>query len=127
MKNVTYAGKLAPKREGDRMGRPRTGRTQFTIRLDPDASAILKDAGKLYRICELIGLANYEDLDKAIPTPGKVLEMLVRQHVRQWIHETLTRLSGSGLPEDVSDRLRREFREYRSDLTRGSSHDETDY
>lgn len=110
--------KLLPKKEGDRMGRPRTGRTQFTIRLDPDASGILKDAGKLYRICELIGLANY-DFDQAVPAPGKVLEMLARQHIEGWMRETLKRLSGSGLPEDVTERLHREFRQHWPITTRG--------
>jgi hypothetical protein len=118
--------KLAQKKEGDRMGRPRTGRTQFTIRLDPDASAILKDAGSLYRICELIGLANYEELDQAVPAPGKVLEMMAKQHVEEWMRETLARLSISGLPEAVSERLRQKFRHYWP-TNRETSTDKTDY
>ena len=108
------------------MGRPRTGRTQFTIRLDPDASAILKDAGSLYRICELIGLANYEELDQAVPAPGKVLEMMAKQHVEEWMRETLARLSISGLPEAVSERLRQKFRHYWP-TNRETSTDKTDY
>jgi hypothetical protein len=119
--------KLVPKKEGDRMGRPRTGRTQFTIRLDPDASATLKDAGKLYRICELIGLANYQDFDQANPAPAKVIEMLLKQHIEEWIRETLKRLSGGGLPEEVLERLRQEFPKHWPVANRGTIGDDTQY
>jgi hypothetical protein len=119
--------KLAPKKEGDRMGRPRTGRTQFTIRLDPEASATLKDAGKLYRFCELIGLANYQDLDQATSAPGKVIEMLLKQHIDEWIRQTLKRLSGGGVPESVLERLRQEFPNHWPVPDRGTLGDDERY
>jgi hypothetical protein len=119
--------KLAPKKEGDRRGRPRTGRTQFTIRLDPEASATLKDAGKLYRFCELIGLANYQDLDQATAAPAKVIEMLLKQHINDWIRQTLKRLIKGGLPEDVSERLRHEFPSHYPAPDRGTLGDDEHY
>jgi hypothetical protein len=52
--------RLVPKKEGNRGGRPRTHRTQITVRLDPDVLARLTLAGMLYRFVEVIAPGNYE-------------------------------------------------------------------
>jgi hypothetical protein len=101
--------KLLPKKEGERRGRPRTGRVQFTVRFDPDTLTTLAVAGKLFRYIELIATGNYRGLDRATPMMGKVLELLVREYVDQWMSTALERLINSGIPEEVSERLRREF------------------
>ena len=119
--------KLRPKGEGERRGRPRTGRTQVTVRLDPDVLAVLTNAGKLYRYAELIAPGNYQGLSRATPVPGKVIEVLVREQIDEWMRKALARLINGGLPENVSARLRREFPNHWPTPTRDDSIDETDY
>jgi hypothetical protein len=101
--------KLAPKKEGNKGGRPRTNRTQITVRLDPDVLSRLTLAGLLYRFAEVIAPGNYEGLKRATSVPGKVIEVLVREHIDEWMDKTLKRLINSGLPEEVSERLHQEF------------------
>jgi hypothetical protein len=119
--------KLGPRKEGKRGGRPRTNRTQITVRVDPDVLARLTLAGLLYRFVEVIAPGNYEGLNRATPVPGKVIEVLVREHIDQWMSKTLERLINSGMPEEVSERLRREFPKHWPDPERGNSHDTLHY
>jgi hypothetical protein len=118
--------KLRPREKGKRGGRPRTNRTQITVRLDPDVLAALTDAGRLYRYSELIAPSNYEGLNRATPVPGKVIEVLVREHRDHWMRKTLKRLIDGGLPEEVSERLRREFPRHWPVPTRGTIGDDPD-
>jgi hypothetical protein len=119
--------KLRPREEGKRGGRPRTNRTQITVRLDPDVLAALTDAGRLYRYSELIAPGNYEGLNRATPVPGKAIEVLVRAHIDQWMKETLKRLFDGGLPKEVSERLRGEFPRHWPVPSRGTIGDDPDY
>jgi hypothetical protein len=119
--------KLKPKEEINQGGRPRTDRTQITVRLDPDVLSRLTLGGLLYRFAEVIAPGNYEGLKRATPVPGKVIEVLVREHLDEWMCKTLERLINSGLPEVVSVRLRREFPNHCPSPTRDNSIDETDY
>jgi hypothetical protein len=119
--------KLRPKEEINRGGRPRTNRTQITVRLDPDVLSRLTLAGLLYRFAEVIAPGNYEGLKRATPVPGKVIEVLVREHLDEWMHKTLERLINSGLPEDVSEQLRQKFRHYCPAPDRETSSEMTGY
>jgi hypothetical protein len=119
--------RLAPKKEGKRGGRPRTDRTQITVRLDRDVLARLTLAGMLYRFVEVIAPGNYEGLKRATAVPGKVIEVLVREHIDEWMEKTLERLNNGGLPEYVSERLRREFPNHWPAPQRDSSINETNY
>jgi hypothetical protein len=117
----------AAKKEGERRGRPRTNRTQVAVRLDPDTLTSLTIAGKLFRYIELIATGNYRGLDRAIAMPGKVLELLVREFVDQWMTNALERLINSELPEEVSERLHREFPRHWPAPDRETSPDMTNY
>lgn len=121
--------KLGPREEGKRGGRPRTNRTQITVRLDPDVLAHLTLAGRLYRFVELIAPGNYEGLDRAAPLPGKVIEVLARGHLDKWMEKTLKRLVDGGLPQNIFERLRHEFPKHcpPPPRTRGDYQDATDY
>jgi hypothetical protein len=123
----TMPRKLLPKKRGELRGRPRTGRVQFTVRLDPDALAVLTNAGKLFRYLELIATGNYRSLDRAVPAPGKVIELLIREYVDQWMEKALERLVNNGVPKEVSERLRREFPRQWPVPERGNSHDTLHY
>ena len=119
--------KLRPKEEINRGGRPRTNRTQITVRLDPDVLSRLTLAGLLYRFAEVIAPGNYEGLKRATAVPGKVIEVLVRAHIDEWMEKTLKRLIDGGLPEEVRERLRREFPKHWPAPQRSESIDETVY
>jgi hypothetical protein len=115
------------KREGEQRGRPRTNRTQVAVRLDPDTLATLAVAGKLFRYIELIATGNYRGLDRAASMPGKVLELLAREFLDQWMTGVLERLNNSGLPESVLERLREEFPDHFPAIDRGPMGDKERY
>jgi hypothetical protein len=125
--NSPVPRKLRPKEEINRGGRPRTNRTQITVRLDPDVLSRLTLAGLLYRFAEVIAPGNYDGLKRATAVPGKVIEVLVREHIDEWMEKTLKRLIDGGLPADVSERLRQKFRPYWPAPTREDSVDQEEY
>jgi hypothetical protein len=70
---------------------------------------------------------NFEGLKRATAVPGKVIEVLVRAHIDEWMEKTLKHLIDGGLPEEVRERLRREFPKHWPAPQRSESIDETGY